>query len=307
MKKKELTKLLLAAGAVALLAGCTEAEGSAQPAGQEGAPAEVAVATTEEAAPEAGVTEVPEAEVTEALAEEAEPTEAEEVVDEGASPLLLWDYEGYVDECEGYIWQSEFADRDIDGDGTTDRLKRICDVDAEIALYTIEFGNGRTLEVPQGWNTGFPHVQAEDLDGDGEKEILFTLTYDTSTDPKSFGDLWLFDYDETAAAYQEVELPLKSGENGARVLSVDYDKPQDGVVTIHVPQFDFTADCKVGDDFSADEAYSEDRMVFDAQMKDGAISCAVELFAKQGGILQFDLVWKNGTYEVEMKGMYDYN
>jgi hypothetical protein len=74
--------------------------------------------------------------------------------------------------------------------------------------YVIEFGNGDKLITSEGPETGFPHIQTGDLDKDGAKEILIILTYDTSTDPYSYGTMWLFDRDQASGDYLEVELPL---------------------------------------------------------------------------------------------------
>ena len=140
------------------------------------------------------------------------PTEAEEEIE--TSPFMLWQYVGYVDEAEGYTWQEEFIDRDFDGDGTKDRVYREWFEEEQTAKYTIEFGNGRELIVSGGWETGFPHVQAGDLTGNGEPEILFTLSYDTSTDPMSFGEMWVFEYDKDSNSYKEMSLPLVNGDEG---------------------------------------------------------------------------------------------
>ena len=305
MKKKELTKLLLAAGTVVLLAGCGETENNSRsemPKNEtETAEVTEAAPTEEPAEAEPAETEVPE--VTEAPAETPEPVETEPEEDIETSPFALWEYEGYVDECKEYHWRDEFSDLDIDGDGTMDRLYRTCDTEAQTAVYTIEFGDGRKQEIPQGWDTGFPHVQAGDTDGDGEKELLFTLTYDTSTDPMAFGDMWVFDYTDPASGYQEVELPLAKGENGAKMLTIDYDKPDGDIITIHVKQNGYTTDIDAGKDFIegwwTDKVVTEDRMVYDAQIKNGAIHCAAEVFNKSGISLEFDLVWKNGAYVIE--------
>ena len=177
------------------------------------------------------------------------------------SLFYIWEYEGYIDECKEYTWRSEFVDCDYDGDGKTDRVNRSWDKDEQTAIYTIEFGNGDTLTTPKGWETGFPHIQGGDLDSDGINEIVVNLTYDTSTDPYSFGELWLFDKDKKSGEYKEVDLPFEKTENGGKGLQIDYDKPEDGKITYHIKGTDYSATEDVGEDYISfwwsDEAQSE--------------------------------------------------
>lgn len=228
----------------------------------------------------------------------------DESASEEASPLLIWEYEGYVDECAGYLWKDEFADCDYDGDGLQDRLSRKWNGEEEIALYTIEFGNGDVLNVPKGWETGFPHVQSGDLDGDGAKEILVTLTYDTSTYPCSFGDMWLFDKD-SSGEYKEVSLPLASGENGAKGFTVDYEAPEGNEIRYTLEEAGMSRSEKVDEDFISswwtNEAFSEIRPVFWAEVREEAtpvIRCFVNPIARSTPILGFNLSYRNGEYEI---------
>ena len=257
-------------------------------------------APTEQAAPtqEAAETTPAETTPTEAAPTEAVPTEADlsEV-----SPAELWEYEGYVDEAEKYLWREEFVNKDYDGDAQTDRLYRTCDAEQQTAVYTIEFGNGEKLEVPQGWETGFPHIQSADLDGDGEKEILFTLSYDTSTYPPGFGDMWLFDRRD--GKYEEADLAFGRGENGARTLRIVYQKPVDNKVTFTVEQYGFTAEAELEEDFIrfywTDEAFSGESMIFDAQITEDVIHCRIAPFARIWEFVGFDLRFTGGEYRVE--------
>ena len=232
---------------------------------------------------------------------EEEPTEEST---EQKSPFLLWEYEGYVDECDGYFWQEDFKNCDYDADGKPDRLSRSWFSEEETAVYTIEFGNGLSLTVPKGWETGFPHVQAGDLDGDGEKEILFTLSYDTSTEPLSFGDMWLFDKDADGQ-YKEVALPLASGENGAKGFTIEYDAPEGGVIRYSIKEAGLSRSEEVGDDYVSSwwttEKTKEMRSVFWAEMREGsnpAVRCYVEPLPRTYISLGFDLSYRNGKYEI---------
>jgi hypothetical protein len=233
MRKKVLSVLLLSAVICCSCGKTADLGNNAEPAVSE-ASSEDSLEEIEVVAPVEASTEpvevsaVASTESTEAAAEE---TSVEEKAEKpsGPSPLLLWEYDGYVDECEGYTWKDEFQDCDYDGDGKTDRLWRTWVSTKETALYEIRFGNNKTLNVPAGWETGFPHIQSADLDGDSQNEVLVTLTYDTSTDPNSFGDMWLFKKDKSGS-YEEVKLPLDSGENGTKGYTFEYTEPTHGYV-----------------------------------------------------------------------------
>lgn len=306
MKKTKVIRLLGMTAGILLLAGCGEQEtGRGQMT--ESTEEEMPQATEEPAPTEAETGSSDEAEQPTEAPEvtEADPTPAEEEDEDlETSPVALWEYEGYVDECKEYTWRKEFADCDYDGDGKTDRVYRSHVADTDIATYTIEFGNGRTLTTPDGWNTGFPHVQAGDLNGDGEPEILFTMTYDTSTDPLAFGDLWLFAWNGTD--YEEEKLPLAAGENGAKCITIDYQKTSDTTVAVQVAQNGFECEVSADEDALAywyyEDAKNQNAMVYYADMEtDGKahIHCYAEMFSKSGQCLEFDLVSKGDSYAIE--------
>ena len=230
----------------------------------------------------------------------------EAALEDEKSPFILWEYEGYIDECDGYYWQDEFKDCDYDGDEKADRVNRTWDQNEQTAIYKIEFGNGDILVTPMGWETGFPHIQSGDLDGDGVKEILVTLSYDTSTDPSSFGDMWLFDKDESSGEYAEVDLPLKeSGENGAKGFEIDYDKPEDGKIKFTIKDASFSRTEDLGEDYISswwsDETVSEMRSIFCAEITGSSnpvLRCYIAPFRRWSTILGFNLNYNNGQYEV---------
>ncbi len=221
------------------------------------------------------------------------------------SPFDIWEYEGYVDECEDYTWQEEFIDCDYDGDGKQDRVNRSWDGDKQTATYKIEFGNGDELVTPVGWETGFPHIQSGDIDGDGAKEILVTLTYDTSTDPYSFGDMWLFDKEKTSGKYVEVELPLVKGENGGKGFNVDYEKPQDNKIRFTIREAGLARTEEVDADYISNWWYedltTQLRPVFYAEIindKNPVLRCYVAPLHRWGTMMGFNLNYVRGKYEV---------
>ncbi len=223
------------------------------------------------------------------------------------SPMFLWDYEGYIDEAKGYTWYNEFVNCDYDKDGATDRVYRIYDADAQEAYYSIEFGNGRVLSVPKAYDTGFPHIQMADLDGDGEGEVLFTLTYDTSTDPFAFGDMWLFDYDAEYDIYDEVELPLSTSENGGKALTFEYGAPENGNIKFKVQQTGLEATAEADNEYVeywwTNEAITEDRYIWEATIKEtdkgNVIYCEAQVLPRFGTFVIFNLRYDNGKYVIE--------
>ncbi len=275
--------------------------------------------TKKEAAEEA-VEETPEDSM-KALGEEpvAEEPVEEAPVDEGTepatdenvekSPAALWGYTGYVDECLEYYWRDDFVNQDYDEDGKTDRLYRTYRNDPESADYVIEFGNGNKLEINGVWDTGFPHIQMADLNSDGEKDVLFTLSYDTSTDPMAFGNMLVCEYDSASQSYKEAALPFDdSGEVAGCALLVDYGTPtDDGKIDFEIKKAGYSGTVLAGADyvesFWIKEALSETRSVYEASIEDyqgtKAIHCNMEILPKFGSGVSFYLVNENGAYVIK--------
>lgn len=140
-----------------------------------------------------GTTNSPEAELTTGTAD-ASATGAEEE----KSMWALGEYTGYVDEAESWTGYEEFINCDYDGDSKTDRLYREYYVvekpylNDELADYTIEFGNQKTITISEVAYNGLPTIYGDDLDGDGVNEIIFKVTFETGEEPRA----WVFALDE---------------------------------------------------------------------------------------------------------------
>ena len=223
--------------------------------------------------------------------------------DETLSPMVLWEYTGYVDEAAGYYWKNEFKGCDYDGDEKTDRLYRSYK-DGDYCTYNLEFGNGRSIEIPGAVFTGFPHITGADTDGDGEAEILFTLTYDTSTDPYSVGNIWLFDLQ--GDSYQEVELPFEKGDDHTSRLSFEMSKNEDDLVTISCPEIGFEGSQQLDQTFVENfwfepQGGKVESTIFFAEVPEGegTIRCYVEPIFKLCTLLGMDLVYESGEYVIK--------
>ena len=141
-------------------------------------------------------------------------------------------------------------------------------------------------------------------DPEGVKEILVTLSYDTSTDPLSFGDMWLFDKD-SSGKYNEAELPLVKGENGAKCLTINYEEPDGCVIRYSIMEAGLTKSEDMGDDYVnywwTEDATTMLRSVYWAEITEGtspAIRCYVAPLPRGGESMGFNLSYRNGKYEI---------
>lgn len=94
--------------------------------------------------------------------------------------VMAEEYTGYLDELES--WQTEYRDKDYDGDGLADRIYQDVESEPGVMKMRVEFGNGETLAFDTYQNSPLM-VQSMDLDGDGSRELLFTKPNDFSTNP----------------------------------------------------------------------------------------------------------------------------
>lgn len=225
------------------------------------------------------------------------------------SPMALWDYTGYVDECLEYYWRDDFVNKDFDGDGKTDRLYRTYHEEEQKADYVLELGNGNSLTINGVWDTGFPHIGMEDLSGDGEKDVLFTLSYDTSTDPLAFGNMLIYEYDSASGGYKEAQLPFEKSEDvGGTDISVEYEAPtSEGNISFNISKMGYSGEILAGTEFIqnfwTNDKTSASCNVYEASIRDydgkKAVLCNMELLHKFGAIISFYIVNENGEYVIK--------
>ncbi len=154
----------------------------------------------------------------------------------------LWDYTGYLDAYSG--WESQNGKTpfyaDYDGDGKKDRVYRK-NIDDEYSQYQIEFANGEVQPLGRVSNIGYPSIEAADLTGDGKNEIIFQVSYPTSTNPVGVGDLIVsrIANKQENGGYTGLDWELQSeaGRYDQR-LPVHY-KTEGEAVVITVPGTDF--------------------------------------------------------------------
>ena len=240
--------------------------------------------------------------------DEPEPTSAPD-------DYCFWEYEGFLDEAADWLAykNEDFRIADYDGDMENDRIYRKFDDEQQMAYYTIVFGNGNTFNIPAAWYTGFPHVTSADFDQDGELEILFTQTYDTSTDPTMAGDMWIFDPDGRGG-YKEVVLDcFRSEAHGERYLSIEYGESAEDTIPFKIIETGFEAVAEVGVDYiegywiqpPKGETYDIHICSANAWLMGGkaVIECKAGILNKSGLMLGFDLVYNDQNDKYEIRNM----
>lgn len=223
----------------------------------------------------------------------------------------IWGYTGYLDECSGYMGYESFVEQDYDQDGRPDRVYRQMQDKGEMCNYRIEFGNGDMLTLDRAvWDTGFPAIQAADLTGNGFNEIIFTLSYDTSTNPRAFGDLAIFE--KTGNEYVRSELPFILGEESySQCLSFTYRVVKEHVIEVTCEEADFIREFDIDEDSwnagsyaAAYDGTTNEKPVYDAVVteKNGKpiLICRIELFDKYVGYEAVAAVgYANGAFQIE--------
>ncbi len=289
---------------ILLMKACVRDGGEPEPSGQKAADGKI-IGWQE--------TEGQEAEPSETPATSSDPTDAggeslrEPQEIQEPSVIGHWGYTGYLDECVQWTDYESFRGCDYDGDGRTDRIyreyrgKELCD-------YRVEFGNGEELTVTDCYDTGFPKVQHCDLNGDGRQEILFTLSYLTSTDPTAFGDTALYEW--TQEGYREAELPFERQEADGHTycLRVDYTSPEKYRMLATVKATGFQTEVPIAEEAwpsveswerePADEVLWRVSLI---QGENGAyLECAFSLLGKwvESEIIA-DVAERDGVYRIE--------
>ncbi len=240
---------------------------------------------------------------------EEETVESEDGEQQGGFLPDHWNYFGYEDEWNGESVQ-DFTNQDYDNDGITDRVYREQGVDMGFCHYRIEMGNGIVIDMDKDvYGTGFPHVKGADINGDGENEIIFSLTYDTSTDMRSFGDMEI--YEKHGNSYEKAKLPFEESEEGCeQTIPVRYEAVHemnenlikvsvDGyetLVPINTYQWDNLSysgyDCEMN-------CTVWDNYIFDHNGEEKLV-CKIRLFDKWSWYGLFAVLgYENGEYKVD--------
>lgn len=134
--------------------------------------------------------------------------------------VMAEEYTGYLDELDFY---SYYRDQDYDGDGLTDRIyQEVMGSGFGVGArkMRVEFGNGEVLSFDVYQNSPM-NIQSLDLDGDGNRELLFTTPNSFSTNPPSIGsDILLFTRQEDGYRQVEVALEKAPEDYGATLWEV---------------------------------------------------------------------------------------
>lgn len=230
---------------------------------------------------------------------------------ETASAGGFREYSGYLDACRGWKGRTAFAGQDYDGDGKTDRVYRTYLKDSEFCRYRIEFGNQTVLAIRRKvCYDGKPVIKSADINGDGEREIIFSQQYELSTDMRELGDTAVFE--KKGNAYVQARLPFEqTGQGYAQEAVVHYQKKRGQLITVSLDGTDFRADVPIRRELWVDGRYREHyknislaSTVWDTFLtgdgKDVKLACKLHLFDKwseYGLVLILD--YENQRYVVK--------
>ena len=212
---------------------------------------------------------------------------------ESEEPLSFWEYSGYLD---AFPWENtgdspQFS-YDYDGDGEIDRVYRSRTQYDDYYQYQIEFANADILKIEEPIaDVGYPQIDGVDLTGDGQNEIIFRVSYPTSTNPMAVGELAVFERNNNA--YQLMKLPFETEEDSyVQKFSVTYNKADGQAVEVSVAGTDFKQVIPIDDDlwngylykdnFANGETMESTVWAYKIQQQDGRYQmvCSVQLFDK---------------------------
>ena len=109
-----------------------------------------------------------------------------------------------------------------------------------------------------------------------------------------------------------MSLPLGNAndQSGSKCLDLDYSAPDGNKITVTVAQNGFTADAELDEDYLNNywlgdltrNGYSEERVVWSAEIKGNTVHCSVQPFFKCGDTIEFDLCYNGKSFDIkEMK------
>lgn len=203
------------------------------------------------------------------------------------SALAYIEYDGYLDECLEWSDHTAFANQDYDGDGLTDRVLRTYQEGSEYCHYQILFGNNVVLDCDKDVSAyGSPTIEAADINGDGENEIILLLQYETSTDMTAFGDLAVFE--KKGDAYVRAALPFEERETGySQEVPMHLKQKQEQFITVSLDGTDLQVDVPLNDWGWEDARYKKElftdcscsSVIWDAFVaENGQLACKLNVF-----------------------------
>ncbi|TCL55950.1 hypothetical protein EDD76_11387 [Kineothrix alysoides] len=261
---KRIVAALATSVTIAVLAGCQVQSPEAGDAQQE----------TESVRPQVKDNQQPQSEGQQPQGEDGQQAEKEQsnsmegqAIDNGSEEWAT--YTGYV---EG------FSERDLDGDGLTDKLYRTYEENKTedeapyVASYELHFGNGEKLLLNRSGDDYFFNVMVDsmDLTGDGQNEIIVVDTHEGSTNPAGARELAVYTRKEDG--YYRMKLPgQKSEEKASKSRRTDDYVNTIGIAVNMTYRKDNTLLCE-----NAEYGYREEVPVSSSYMSDRGVAVYYE-------------------------------
>ncbi len=201
---------------------------------------------------------------------------------------------GSAEEWATYTgYMEDFPERDLDGDGLTDKLYRTYeenkteDESPYVVGYELHFGNGEKLLLNKSGDIYFFNVLVDsmDLTGDGQNEILVVDTHEGSTNPPGSRELAVYTHKEDG--YYRMKLPgQKSEEKASKSRRMDDYVNTMGIAVNMTYRKDNTLLCE-----NAEYGYREEVSVSSSYMSDRGVAVYYE---------ELDgTVWSSGIYRYQ--------